>query len=108
LASVALIPSKAAAVIEIVTTPNVGTDLAPRYRGSNPRPSAAPPPIGGRFMTDEAPALQIPHNALGGYGRHVLIGLMDALPAFEPQREGDRVGKVLGIGGRELVVVKHA
>ena len=40
----------------------------------------------------------------GGDGRHVLIGLVDALAAFEPKREGDGVGKVAGIGGGELVI----
>jgi hypothetical protein len=47
------------------------------------------------------------YNALGGYGRHVLVGLVDALPAFEPQRESDRIGEIFGIGRREVVGVGH-
>jgi hypothetical protein len=39
-----------------------------------------------RFLhDDEASALQMPHDALGGYRGHVLVSLMDALAALESQ-----------------------
>jgi hypothetical protein len=37
-----------------------------------------------RLLQDyEAGALQMPHNALGGYRGHVLIGLVEVFPALE-------------------------
>jgi hypothetical protein len=47
------------------------------------------------------------HDTLGGYGSHVLVGLMNALAALEFERESNGVDKVSRIGGRELIVVGH-
>jgi hypothetical protein len=57
---------------------------------------------------DEAGALQVAHNALGSDSGHVLIGLMDALTAFELQGEGNGVGEVTRLGGRESVGIGHS
>jgi hypothetical protein len=50
-------------------------------------------PMGVRWRSDEP---------LRGDGDHVLIGIVDAPAALEPQRKSDRVGKVAGISGREV------
>ena len=58
-----------------------------------------------RFLhDDEAGALKMPHDTLGGDGGHVLGGVMLALAALKPEREGYRVGQVARVGWRELVV----
>jgi hypothetical protein len=62
------------------------------------------PPSGGFFMTTKPARSKVAHHALGSDGGHVFVGLMDALSAFEPQREGNRGSEVARIGGRELVV----
>jgi hypothetical protein len=56
------------------------------------------------FHDHKAGALQVTHDPLRSYRGHVLVGLMDALAAFEPQGEGDRIGEVFRIGWGELVV----
>jgi putative SOS response-associated peptidase YedK len=43
------------------------------------------------------------HKPLGDDLSHDLISVVDSLPAVEPQREGDRIRKLFGIGGREVV-----
>jgi hypothetical protein len=45
------------------------------------------------------------HDPVSGDGGHVFAGLVHAPAALEPERKGDRVGEIAGIGGRELVVV---
>jgi hypothetical protein len=47
------------------------------------------------------------HDTLGGYGSHVLVGLMNALAALEFERESNGVGEVSRIGGCELLIVGH-
>ncbi len=42
---------------------------------------------------DKPGLFKILHKALGDDLRHDLIRVVDALAAFEPQREGERVGK---------------
>jgi hypothetical protein len=56
-----------------------------------------------RFLHDnETRALKVARNALGGDRGHALIGLVNTLSAFEPQREGDRTREVARIGGLSL------
>jgi hypothetical protein len=38
----------------------------------------------------------MPDNALGGYGRHVLVGLMDALPALKLSEKAIASARSLG------------
>jgi hypothetical protein len=43
----------------------------------------------------------MPHDAIRGYrGRHC-VGVTDSLPAGPSQGEADRLGDILGTGGRE-------
>jgi hypothetical protein len=44
------------------------------------------------------------HDALGGYGGHVLVGVVDALATFEPQGKRNRGGEIFRVGGRQFVV----
>ena len=75
------------------------------HRPSCPRPSAAPPPIGGLFMINEAGALQIPDKPLCDDRCHELAGVIDALPPLEAQGERERLGEVFGGCWREGVAV---
>ena len=43
------------------------------------------------------------NDPLRGDRGHVLVGLVHALPALKPQREGDRVGEVTRSGWYEFV-----
>jgi hypothetical protein len=36
------------------------------------------------------------HDALGGYGGHVLVGMVDALATFEPQRDATAAARSFG------------
>ena len=47
-------------------------------------------------------------KALGDDLRHDLVGVVDALATLESEREGERVGDVGRVGGRELVSVGMA
>jgi hypothetical protein len=49
----------------------------------------------------------VTHHALGGNGGHVFVRAVDPPPPLKTQREGDRVGEIPWIGGRELVGVGH-
>ena len=42
-------------------------------------------------------------KALGDDLRHDLVGVVDALATLESEREGERVGDVGKVGGREVV-----
>ena len=46
-------------------------------------------------------------TTLGGDGGHVFGRVVFSFATLEPEREGDRIGKVVRVGGRELVVVGH-
>jgi hypothetical protein len=52
---------------------------------------------------DEACALKVADNALGGDSRHVLVGMMDALATFELQSEGNSIGEVARVCGSQLI-----
>ena len=52
----------------------------------------------------EAGALQVAHNALSSDCGHILVGMMNALATFEPQREGDRGGEVFQLSGPQFIV----
>ncbi len=56
---------------------------------------------------DEARPLQMLHEMLGDDLGHDLVGVADPLAALEPQRVGERRGKVGRVGGGELVGVGH-
>src|SRR6516164_1111281 len=45
----------------------------------------------------EARAPKMAHHPLRGDGSHVFVGVVDALAALKPQRESDRVLKILPI-----------
>ena len=61
-----------------------------------------------RLLHDhEAAALEVAHDALRGNGGHVFVGVVFSLATLKPEREGDRIGEVRGVGGRELVGVGH-
>ena len=54
---------------------------------------------------DESGALQVAHDALGSDGGYVLGSVVFSLATLKPEREGNRLGEVSRVGGRELVVV---
>jgi hypothetical protein len=57
-----------------------------------------------RFPHDHKPGpLQVAHDALRGNGGHVFGGVVLSLATFKPEREGDRIGKVARIDGRQIV-----
>jgi hypothetical protein len=62
-----------------------------------------------RFLHDDKDGpLEMAHDALRGYLGHVFVGVVFSLAPLEFQGEGDGVGKVVGICGREILVgVRH-
>jgi signal transduction histidine kinase len=58
-----------------------------------------------RLLHDvEVGPLQVANDALRGNGGHVFRGVVFSLATLKSHRKGNRLGKVLGVGGRELVV----
>jgi hypothetical protein len=58
-----------------------------------------------RFLHDHKPGpLQVAHDALRGNGGHIFGGVVFSLATFKPEREGDRIGKVASVRGRQIVV----
>jgi hypothetical protein len=54
-----------------------------------------------------AGALEVLHQALGHDRGHHLSGVMRPRAPAVAQREGERIGEVVGAGGREAVGVGH-
>ena len=52
------------------------------------------------FHDDEAGALEVLDQPLGDDRRHHLAGVVRPLAAAVAQREGERIGEVVGAGGR--------
>jgi hypothetical protein len=79
--------------------------------GTCPSPCATwiiAPAQGWRLLHDnESGALEVPHDPVGDNRSHVLIRVVDTLPAAEQQGESDRAGNVARVGGAELLIVGH-
>ena len=55
-------------------------------------------------LNDHKPdPLQVPHDALRCNGGHVFGGVVLSLAILKPEREGNRLGEVASIGGRQIV-----
>src|SRR5208283_495191 len=81
----------------------------PRWSGlPKPAPQRRRADLRG-FLHDHKPSpLKMLNKPLSDDLGHDLVRVVDALPALEAQREGDRIGEVGRVGGRELVGVGHA
>jgi hypothetical protein len=57
-----------------------------------------------RFLHDHKPSLlKVAHDTLRGNGGHVFGGVVFSLATLKPEREGNRLGEVARIGGRQIV-----
>jgi len=68
-----------------------------------PRPSAAPPPIGGRFITTNPARSKCSTRRRATTSAMISSALCARLRPWKAQREGKRVGDVPGGCGRQLV-----
>jgi hypothetical protein len=72
--------------------------LATIQRALKPTPQRCGSDLWPPCHDDEAGALQMLHKAFGDNLRHDLVGVVDALAAFEAQRIGERVGEIAWVG----------
>jgi hypothetical protein len=49
----------------------------------------------------------MPHDPIGGYPGHGLLGVVYALSPAEKEGESDGIGQVLGVGCGQLVILGH-
>ncbi len=86
------------------------SDLRASRSGSH-RPAsearAAPPPLGGFFMTTKPERSKCSTSRLAHDRRHHLASVVRPLAPAVAQREGERVGEVFGLGGSEAIGVWH-